>query len=90
MADLINPRRIKTFHQRFDSRARGEKFYRTAFELGGYTKFSARKFKTATAALDYATRVILRWMRLYDAAVVEMTSASPVSPEEAQSITAEA
>lgn len=81
---LVNPRMVQTWHEKFSDRARGTKFYRTGFELPGHAKFSRRTSKTASEAEDYGVRVLLRWFRLYDAAVLAMTSSSPAVTEEEQ------
>lgn len=87
---MINPRMVQTWHEKFTDRARGKKFYRTGFELPGHAKFSRRAFRSASEAEDYGVKVLLRWFRLYDAAVLAMANPSPVAAEEGQSITAEA
>ena len=85
MTGMTNPRKVRTWSEKFTSRAKGMKFYRTGFELGEYAKFSARSFRTASDAEQYGVRVLLRWMRLYDAAILaQMTSASSAATEEAQ------
>ncbi len=67
---MINPRRITHWHQKFSSRSHGGKFYRTGFQMSPeISRFSRAKFKTATQAEDYGARLILRWIRLYDAAI---------------------
>lgn len=67
---MNDPRQITHWHQKFTSRARGEKFYRTGFQMAhGVARFSRAKFRTATQAEDYGARILLRWMRLHDAAV---------------------
>lgn len=73
---MINPRMVQTWRAKFNDRARGEKFYRAGFELPRGSKFSRRKFRTASEADDYAVRVILRWMRLYDAALGVLAEAA--------------
>lgn len=71
---MINPRMVRTWSERFNDRARGTKFYRAGFEMPGHAKFSLAKFRTKTDAEEYAVKVILRWMRLYDAALVEVAA----------------
>jgi len=72
MTQKINPKLVKTWHQKFLDRARGTKFYRTGFELpGGISKFSSAIFKTASQAELYGTLVLLRWQSLYEAALVQ-------------------
>lgn len=66
---MVNPRMVKSYHQRFSDRARGKKFYRAGFELRGVARFSRRSFRTASEAEDYGARVLLRWFRLYGAAL---------------------
>lgn len=85
---LTNPRKITWFFTRFSDRARGVKFYRTGFDMPGKgAKFSARTFSTAIEADQYGIAVLLRWMRLYDAALVNL-SASPAGTEEARVVKA--
>ena len=80
MNQLTNPRKLQTWHQKFTNRARGEKFYRTGFEMpGGFAKFSLKRFRTASEAEDYGVLVILRWMRLYDAALLAMVGDETVT-----------
>lgn len=68
---MINPRQITHWHQKFSRRSHGDKFYRTGFQMShGISRFSRAQFKTATQAEDYGARLILRWMRLYDAAIL--------------------
>ena len=83
---MTNPRKVRTWHTRINDRARGRKFYRVAFELPQHTRVSRKTFPTATEAQEYALKVILRWMRLYDAALVNH-SASPAATEKAQVVT---
>lgn len=77
---MINPKLIITWSQKFVRRSRGEKFYRAGFEAGSFTKFSRRQFKTATDAETYATAVVARWLRLYDAAILSMLPAQEPAP----------
>jgi hypothetical protein len=74
---MINPRKVQTWHQRFFDRACGRKIYRTGFQLGQMDRFSRKTSRTATEAEEYGARVIVRWVRLYDAAVVAMINKEP-------------
>lgn len=80
MNQLTNPRKVQTWHQKFINRARGLKVYRAGFEMtGGIAKFSRKHFRTANEAEGYGLRVILRWMRLYDAALLAMVGDETVT-----------
>ena len=80
MNQLTNPRKVQMWHQKYINRARGQKVYRAGFEMpGGSAKFSLKYFRTASEAEGYGLRVILRWMRLYDAALLAMVGDEPVT-----------
>mgnify|MGYP001584275266 CR=1 FL=1 len=72
---MINPKLLRTYSQKFTDRARGEKFYRTGFEVSRVARFSRVRFKRAGDAEDYGTRLKMRWCQLYDASI-----ATPLSP----------
>ena len=74
---MINPNNLQIYKHKFTSRARGTKYYKAGFAMPGYAQVSRRKFRTTTEAVSYGLRVIIRWKRLY-AAAVELQAAAAV------------
>ena len=75
---MINPSALHVHQYRYSDRARGTKFYRAGFDMPGYARVSRKPFKTATAALDYGARLLARWERLYQAAILAQAAAPQV------------
>jgi hypothetical protein len=73
---MINPHLLEVWKQKFVNRARGTKIYRAGFDMLGYSKMSRKTFRTASDALMYGGQVKVRWCRLYDAAILEMSKAA--------------
>ena len=48
------------------------KFYLAIWRMDGQQFVSRKVFRRATEALGYAQRVLDRWKRLYDVAIVKM------------------
>lgn len=78
---LINPRRLEVGYFKVKSRVYAMKSYKAI--VGRPTR---GLFRTATAR---SVRIFRRWCRLYDAAVLNMTSSSPAVTEEEQVVEAE-
>jgi hypothetical protein len=79
---LINPRMLEVGYRKEKANPYAMKAYR-AFVGRPMRKL----FRTATDAQNYAARAFGRWCRLYDAALVAMTSTSPAATEEVQVVT---
>jgi hypothetical protein len=70
---MINPQLLGTKTKRWnDPRFAGGKYYLAVLAGEGFVKAAHRIFKRASDAEAYAVRLRLRWMRLYDAAVLAM------------------
>lgn len=68
---MINPHLTTTWYLKRADRARGTKTYHAGFDLpAGAARVSRKRHKTATEAIDYGKRVKVRWIRLYNAAVL--------------------
>lgn len=80
---LVNPRLLEVGYKK-DRLPFRSKVYRPV--VG---RLAHGIFRTATEAQSRAVAVFVRWCRLYDAAVLEMTSSSPVAAEEEQVVEAE-
>ena len=77
---MIDPNSLQIWKHKITDRARGTKVYKAGFGMPGYAQLSRRKFRTATEAVSYGLRVIIRWKRLYQAAVeLQAAAAVPVS-----------
>ena len=64
---LLDARYKKQYHPQFA----GGKYYVALLSGDGYVKLARSIFKRASEAEAYAIRLRGRWMRLYDAAVVD-------------------
>jgi hypothetical protein len=75
---IINPRNFKVAVHKVRPMYR-PKFYLAGMQQGGRVRLlrSNTRHKTYGAALDYANKVMKRWVRLYDAAVVAMSNPVP-------------
>jgi hypothetical protein len=73
MKEMINPRLFKPAVQKVRFMCR-PKFYLAAVQLQGVLYLSKRgiHYKTHGAAEAYARRLLARWIRLYDAALLGM------------------
>lgn len=63
----INPMDFQVSSQKFRSRARGEKWYRSFFTTAGYSRMSRRRFQTAGQAIIFGNEVLSRLRQLYRA-----------------------
>ena len=79
---IINPRNFKVAVHKVRPMYR-PKFYLSGMQQGGRVRLlrSNTRHKTFGAALDYSNKVMKRWVRLYDAAVVAMSTPEPTPAE---------
>lgn len=78
---IINPRNFKVAVHKVHPPCR-PKFYLSGMQQGKRVRLlrSNTRHKTFGAALDYSNKVMKRWIRLYDAAIVAAIAAdSPAS-----------
>ena len=65
---IIYPYTLKIRTQKFTDGEYGTKYYRAGFDQEyRVTKFSRRKHKRASDAIQYGRRVKARWCRLFEA-----------------------
>lgn len=78
MTELINPYLFKVAVHKVRPMYRS-KFYLAGMQQGGRIRLlrSNTRHKTYGAAVDYADKVMKRWVKLYDAAVVAMSAQEP-------------
>jgi hypothetical protein len=69
---VINPHLFTAHYARIPNpKAPGGKMYQAAFVNRWLRRFAHKKqFRTAAGALAYANKLLPRWCKLYDAAVV--------------------
>ena len=71
----INPRNLEAKFKRWNNaRFAGGNYYLAVVSGAGYAKACRRIFQRASEALEYSQKVLARWARLYDAAVVDAVS----------------
>lgn len=63
--------RVKFPHPKYDKIYRPQLLY-----VEGEFAFTHRAFRTASLALQYAQKVVIRWRRLYTAAVAQQKEAT--------------
>ena len=82
MKEMINPKYFRPSYREVNFKDRPVRFYLATLEMQGvhYQVAKKKTFKTAKKARKYALRVYLRWMRLYKAAIVAMSTPEP-TPE---------
>lgn len=75
---IINPRNFKVAVHKVRPMYL-PKYYLSGMQQGGRIRLlrSNTRHKTFGAALDHSNKVMKRWIRLYDAAVVEMSTVEP-------------
>jgi hypothetical protein len=74
---LVNPRMLKPWIEKIKS----PKLPRGKVYVAVLTKRVSLYFPTRTSAEIYSAKVIARWIRLYDAALVTPQPASQASPQ---------
>lgn len=68
---MINPHKLVAKVKRWNSpEFAGGKVYLPILSGNGYAKASRKIFKRASEAQEHANKLLERWMRLYDAAVI--------------------
>lgn len=81
---LINPHVLRPLSKRWNTpRFAGGKYYFAVLAGSGGAYRARAVFRRATEAEGYATRLLLRWMRLYDAAIAQMVTNTTSQPEQA-------
>ena len=78
MKALLNPNRFRPGYAK-DKAAGRKAYYPRLVYPNGNDIVRMRQFKTATDALDYFVRLIVRWIRLYNAALAAMVTSEPES-----------
>jgi hypothetical protein len=82
MNEMINPHIYKADYQYFKLPYRPKEYYAVFVAHGRFLKAGhAKPFRTATLAKEHAFRLLARWCRLYDAAIVALTAEPVQVPE---------
>jgi hypothetical protein len=80
MKEMINPRLFKPSYRKFAPMYRPKVYFSTlALQGNHYPLKTSKPFKRASDALDYSHKVLNRWCRLYDAAIVAMSTPEPTA-----------
>lgn len=79
MKQMVNPKYFTPSYREVNFKDRPVKFYLATLKLQGvhYQIAKTKTFKTAKKARKYALRFYLRWIRLYNAAIVAMSMQEP-------------
>lgn len=76
---MTNPHLLTPIYKKqMDPHFAGNKYYLAAFR-GAQFFLTRRKFRRASEAETYASRIHARWIRLYDAAIVAMSVPEPTA-----------
>ena len=84
---MINPHMLQPgYTKQFEPRFAGGKYYRPRVQVSGRIFHTRRIFGRASQAQEYSERVISRWCRLYDAAVVAKVQEPATIPSPAEPV----